>query len=191
MAFIEHRIRIFAFSSALLCAVAACSKTSDAPPPVASGPTLPDGRVPAALVQALDTNTMMAMEQRSGSWQEADANSTFRAMASGGTVRVIDETMRVGESSSRRVTHYYTTDGVPAAIYEFRIQTVTAGDRPPTKQFVLFKLELVGDSVTFSQKTVDGTAQTIEPFEVENARKHSMALFDAAKTAPVISPAKP
>ena len=175
---------LFAFS------LVACSKTSDAPP-VPSGLSLPDGRVPSALVQALDTNVMKSMEQRTGEWREADASSQWRAMANAGKVRVIDETMHVGETSTRRVTHYYTDDGKPVAYYEFRIQTVTAGDRPPAKQFVLLKLEFQNDTVSHSEKTVDGVAQPIQAFEVENARKHSFTLFDAAKAAPVTTPAKP
>ena len=185
-----RRARAFASRALLVVSIAACSKTSDAPA-VGAGPKLPDGREPIALVQALDTNTMMAMEQRTGRWQEADASSDWRAMASGGKIRVVDETMRVGESSSRRVTHYFTDDGKLAAYYEFRIQTVNATDRQPTKQFVLFKLEFQGDTVSHSEKTVDGAAQPIQAFEVENARKHSMVLFDAAKSAPVTTPAKP
>lgn len=182
--------RSFASRAALVLLLMACGKTADAPA-IAAGSKLPDGRVPTALVQALDTNTMKAMEQRTGNWQEADASSEWRAMTSGGKVRVIDETIRVGETSRRRVTHYFTDDGKLAAYYEFRIQTVSAGDRPPAKQFVLFKLEFQRDTISHSEKTVDGATQRIETFEVENARKHSMVLFDAAKSAPVTTPAKP
>lgn len=172
--------------------VAACSKTADAPAPkVANGPTLPDGRTPAALVNALDSATMVRMEQRTGEWSEADASSKWRAMASGGKIRLIDETMTVGESSSRRITHYFTDDGKPAAFIEFRIQTVTSGSKSPEKQFVLFKLEFAGDSTTRTEKTVNGVGQPVQPFEIENARKHSMVLFAAAQTAPVSTPAKP
>lgn len=185
-----QRAGVLATRAVLVLSMVACSKTSDTPP-IAVGPKLPDGRVPTALVQALDTNTMKAMEQRTGQWQEADASSDWRAMASGGKIRVVDETMRVGETSSRRVTHYFTDDGKLAAYYEFRIQTVNAGDRPPSKQFVLFKLEFQSDTISHSEKKVDGAAQPIEGYEVENARKHSMVLFDAAKSAPVTNPAKP
>lgn len=186
----QSKARALVLQTVLALSIAACSKNADTPA-VGGGPKLPDGRVPSALVQALDTNTMKAMEQRTGDWQDADASSKWRAMASGGKVRLIDETMHVGESSTRRVTHYFTDDGKLAAYYEFRIQTVTAGDRPPAKQYVLFKLELVGDSISRSEKTVDGAAQPVQPFEIENARKHSLALLDAAKSAPVTTPAKP
>ncbi|MEP6835202.1 MAG: hypothetical protein ABJB74_17580 [Gemmatimonas sp.] len=174
----------------LVFALLACSKTSDAPS-VAAGPKLPDGRVATELVTALDTNTMKAMEQRTGNWQEADASSAWRAMSSGGKVRMIDETMHVGETSSRRITHYFTDDGQLAAYYEFRIQSVISSDRSPTKEYVLFKLEFQNDAVSHSEKTVNGAAQPIEPFEIENARKHATVLFDAAKSVPVTSPAKP
>jgi hypothetical protein len=133
---------------------------------------------------------MASMEQRTGDWQEADASSRWRAMASQGKIRLIDETMKVGESSTRRVTHYFTDDGKPAAYIEFRMQTVMASDRQPSKQFVLMKLEFSGDSTTLKEKTVDGVSQPVQPFEVETARKHSMALFTAAQSAPVTSPAR-
>lgn len=175
--------------AALLLVLVACSKPADTPP-AASGPMLPDGRVPAALVEALDSTTMAAMEQRTGDWSEADASSRWRAMASNGAIRVIDETMAAGESSTRRITHYYTDSGAVAAYIEFRIQTITAGDRPPAKQFVLMKLEFAGDSTLHSEKTVDGVAQPVEPFEVANARKHSLQLFAAAHTAAVSKPAQ-
>lgn len=182
--------RSYVVHAALVLSLIACGKTADTPA-AAAGPKLPDGRVPTELVSALDTNTMKAMEQRTGNWQEADATSQWRGMASGGKVRMIDETMHVGETSTRRVTHYFTDDGKLAAYYEFRIQMVSAGDRPPSKQFVLFKLEFQSDTISRSEKSVDGEAQPIQPFEVENARKHSMALLAAAKSAPVTSPAKP
>ncbi len=183
-------VRAFSVHALLICSMAACSKTSDAPP-VGGGPTLPDGRVPSALVQALDTNTMRAMEQRTGSWKDADASSEWRAMASNGKVRMIDETMHVGETGTWRVTHYFTDAGKLAAYYEFRIQQVTSGDRPPAQQFVLFKLEFQNDTVSHSEKTVDNAPQPIQPFEIENVRKHSMALFALAQSAPVTTPAKP
>lgn len=182
--------RLLALQFALVFSMTACSKAADSPPK-AGGPTLPDGRVPTALVTALDTNTMKKMEQRAGTWQEADATSEWRAMASGGLVRMIDETKHVGESGVWRVTHYFTDDGKLAAYYEFRIQTVTAGDRPPAKQFVLFKIEFQNDTVSHSEKTVDNVPKSIEPFEIENVRNHSMALLALAKSAPVTSPAKP
>lgn len=168
----------------------ACNKTADAPK-VATGPSLPDGKAPAALISALDSATMVRMEQRTGDWSEADASSKWRAMATGGRIRLIDESQKVGESSSRRITHYFTDDGKLAAYSEFRIQTVMSGNKPPEKQFVLFKLEFQNDTVSRTEKTVNGTNQPVEPFEVENVRKHSAMLFNAAQTAPVQSPAKP
>ena len=112
-------------------------------------------------------------------------------MASNGKVRMIDETMHVGETGTWRVTHYFTDAGKLAAYYEFRIQQVTSGDRPPAQQFVLFKLEFQNDTVSHSEKTVDNAPQPIQPFEIENVRRHAMALFALAQSAPVTTPAKP
>lgn len=175
---------------ALVLSLSGCNKTADAPK-VATGPSLPDGRTPSLLIQALDSATMVRMEQRTGNWSEADAASKWRAMASGGKIRLIDETLTAGESSTRRTTHYFTEDGKPAAYIEFRIQTVMTGDKSPEKQFVLLKLEFTGDSASKVEKTVNGVAQPVQPFEIENARKHSMVLFGAAQSAPVTSPATP
>jgi hypothetical protein len=176
--------------------LAACGNAADTPkagdtPKTTTGLVLPDGRSPSALVDALDSATMVRMEQRTGTWSEADASSKWRAMANDGKIRLIDETMLVGESSSRRITHYFTDDGKLAASLELRIQTVTSGNKSPEKQFVLIKLEFAGDSTTRTEKTVNGVGQPLQPFEIENARKHAMVLFDAAQTAPVSSPAKP
>ncbi|MEO7362484.1 MAG: hypothetical protein ABI120_19295 [Gemmatimonadaceae bacterium] len=175
---------------AVLIVVAACSKTADAPK-VGTGSVLPDGLTPSLLVEALDSTTMVKMEQRTGDWSEADASSKWRAMASDGKIRLIDETMTAGESSSRRITHYFTDNGKLAAFIEFRIQTVLTGNKSPEKQFVLFKLEFNNDSTIHTEKSVNGTPQPVEPFEIENARKHSMTLLSAAQAAPVSSPAKP
>lgn len=178
----------------------ACNKAADAPgsntpgadaSKTASGPSLPDGRNATALVEALDSATMIRMEQRTGDWSEGDASSKWRAMASGGKIRLIDETMTAGESSTRRITHYFTDTGNLVAYYEFRIQTVMSGSKSPEKQFVLFKIEFLGDSITKIEKSVNGTAQPVQPFEIENARKHSTTLLSAAQAAPVSSPAKP
>lgn len=167
-----------------------CSKAADTHP-AAAGPTLPDGSTPALLVQALDSATMVRMEQRTGVWREADASSEWRAMATQGNIRVIDETMRVGESSARRTTYYFSPDGKPVAYIEFRIQTVAASDRTPTQEYVLLKLEFSGDSISKREKTVNGAAMPLEGYEIENARTHAMTLYNAALSAPVTSPATP
>jgi hypothetical protein len=184
-------IRRAATRALLALAFAACSKGGDTASATAGGPALPTGTDPRALVTALDSATMSQMEQRQGDWQDADASSTFRALASGGKVRAIDETMRVGESSSRRVTHYYTDNGNVAAYYEFRIQTVNATDRSPTKEFVLFKFELTADTVSYKEKKVNNVEAPIEQFEIDNAKKHSLDLLAKANSAPVTTPAKP
>ena len=186
----QKKLRTVSACTMFAVLMVACGKTADAPP-VGGGPALPDGRVPSALIQALDTNTMKSMEQRLGKWQDADASSEWRAMASGGKVRLIDETMRVGgkQHTSRHALFHrrrktFVVRGVPHS---------ECDDRRPTNRetVVLFKLEFQHDTLSHSEKTVDGAAQPIQPFEIENARKHSMALFDAAKSAPVTSPAKP
>lgn len=184
-------MRLQVLPAALLVLVMACSKTADAPPDVAKGPVLPDGKNPSVLITALDSVTMAGMEQKTGVWQDADASSEWRARLSAGKVRVVDERMLVGEGSSRRITHYYTHEGTLAAAIEFRIQTVLNTDRPAAKQFVLMKLEFTGDSATLSEKTVDGESVPILPFEIENARKHSMDIFAAAQSGPATAPAKP
>ncbi|MGV3710059.1 MAG: hypothetical protein ACO1Q7_14580 [Gemmatimonas sp.] len=189
--FTASHLRRAATRALLTLVVAACSKGGDAPPAGTGGPTLPTGKDPKLLVTALDSATMSRMEERTGDWQDADASSTFRALASQGKVRAIDETMRVGESSSRRVTHYYTDDGKVAAYYEFRIQTVNAPDRSPTKEFVLFKFELTADTVSYREKNVNGAEVAIEQYEFDNARKHSLDLLAKANSAPVTTPAKP
>lgn len=183
-------MRLHLIRAALLLNIVACGSSADTPR-VSNGPVLPDGRTPAALVQALDSSTMAAMEQRTGDWSDADASSRWRAMASDGKIRLIDETMQVGENSTRRITHYFTDAGTPAAYMEFRIQTVIASDRPPAQQYVLIKLEFVDDSTILMEKTVDGASQPVQPFEIDNARKHSLQLFAAAGSAAITTPAKP
>lgn len=177
----------------LVLLLAACSKTADtsAAATATSGPSVPDGKNPAALVAALDSSTMAAMEQKTGTWQSADAASEWRSRASGGKIRMVDERMKVGETSSRRISHYYTDDGKLSALIEFRIQTVMASDKSPGQQFVLMKLEFAGDSVSHQEKTVDGNPQPIEPYEIDNARKHSMEMLATAQSAASTAPAKP
>ncbi|MBC8087589.1 MAG: hypothetical protein H7Z40_09995 [Phycisphaerae bacterium] len=184
-------MRIHVLPAALLILALACSKTADAPPDLAKGPNLPDGKNAPALITALDSVTMAGMEQKTGVWQDADASSEWRARLSSGKVRVIDERLLVGEGSSRRITHYFTDEGKLAAAIEFRIQTVQGTDRPASQQFVLLKLEFTGDSATLTEKTVDGESVPVLPFEIENARKHSMDLLAAAGSAPATVPAKP
>lgn len=187
---IRHQLHRNALAAALIVTMIACNKTADAPK-AASGPALPDGKTPALLISALDSATMVRMEQRTGDWSKADASSTWRAMASGGKIRLIDESQKVGDMSSRRITYYFTDDGKLAAYAEFRIQTVLSGNKPPEKQYVLFKLEFQSDTVSRTEKNVNGASQPVEPFEIENVRKHAAVLFSAAQTAPVSSPAKP
>ncbi|GEM_PF-1972187 len=184
-------MRVQHLSVALLIWCTACTKTSDVPPETRKGPAIPDGNNASALVAALDSTTMASMEQRTGTWQDADASSEWTARLSGGKVRVITERMMVGESSSRNITHFFTDDGTLAAAFELRYQTVAGTDRPPAKQLVLMKLEFTGDSATRSEKTVDGESVPILPFEIANARKHSMDLLAVSQSTSSVAPGKP
>ncbi len=95
--------------------------------------------------------------------------------------------MSVGDYSARRLMHYYTDDEVLAAHKESRDQLVLAGDRPPTRELVVLDLEFSGGSATKSMKTVNGVSKTVEPFEVETARKHGEELLKAARNAAAVT----
>jgi hypothetical protein len=182
----------FALLAALLLC-SGCSTSGDAAAngshstAAANGPALPDGKLPDALVTALDSATLTRMELRTGEWKEGDASSTWNAYSSDGSVRLIDERVTAGENSTRRVEHYFTSDGHLASHIETRNQLVLAGDRPPAREFVLMSINFAGDSATKSHKSVNGEATPIEPFEIDNAKKHADVLLAAALVAPVAS----
>lgn len=189
-----------AVAVALLLALTACGKGGDTANGAAAagnatsasgkptGPALPDGSVPAALVTALDSTTLSRMEQRTGTWSEGDATSTWTAYVTDESVRLIDERATVGESSTRRVMHYYNSGGRLVSHIETRKQTVLAGDRPPALQIVLLSFDLSGDSVTRSLKSVNGETKPIEKFEIDNAKQHADVLLSRALTMTVASP---
>jgi hypothetical protein len=181
-------------SAALFFAAVACNKGADTSAQKAlatTGIALPDGKTPSILVAALDSSAIAKLEVRRGEAKDADASSTWNAYLSDGSVRVIDERTVMGDSSTRRTMHYYTSDGHLAANIETRDQLAMSGKSSPVRQFVFISMEFVGDSVTKSSKSVNGEPKPIEPFEVANAKKHADALLAAALTAPVASPAKP
>ena len=187
--------RHIAFASVFaLLGAAACNKASDESAKTAlahSGIALPDGKTPALLVAAMDSGAKAKMEVRNGEVKGADAVSTFIAYVNDGSVRLVDERMTMSDSSTRRVLHYYTSDGHLAANIETRNQIAMSGNSPPVREFVLMSMEFVGDSMTKSTKTVNGEAKPVEKFEADNAKKHAAELAAAALGAPVATPAKP
>lgn len=176
------RVSLFAMVFAI-----ACKNGGDAPATVNSR-SIPDGKTPSVLVSALDSATLATMEIRKGDWKEADATSQWRAWVSNGKVRVIEEFMSVGDYSARKLMHYYTDDEQLAAHVETRDQLILAGDRPPVRELMTLTLEFQGNSATKSSKVVNNVEKSVEPFEVETAKKHGEALLAAAKSAAAVTP---
>jgi hypothetical protein len=181
-----------------LLGTAACSRTGDTPADTSSAgagqsipasPTLPDGKSPAELVAALDSTTLSKLEQRHGEWKDANASSTWKAWVSHGSIRVIDERVTAGEST-RRVMHYFTSDGHLASHIETRNQIVISGGQS-SRQFVLMSLDFAGDSVARSSRSVNGETQPVTPSEIASTRKHADVLLAAALVAPAVLPARP
>lgn len=170
--------------------LAGCKGNSDVPA-TANLHSIPDGRTPSALVAALDSATLASMEMRRGDWKDADASSTWRAWVDHGKVRAIEEFMSVGDYSARRLMHYYTNDEKLAAQKETRDQLVLMGDRPPARELVVMTMEFSGGSATQSAKTVNGVSKSVEPFEIETARKHGELLLMAARNAAASNTLKP
>jgi len=120
----------------------------------------------------------------SGQWQDGDEQIAWRADRTDGAVTQITEAVTFGADA--RVTRQlqFTREGTLLVFHEIRTQTMQSPDRTPGPMEVQVTLAFAGDSVSRSEKLVDGKPTTLRSFEIDYARRHAEQALAVARRSP-------
>lgn len=152
------------FAGGAACALTACGDRKAAP----------GTDTTAATGAASSPDTV----SQSGVWSDSvTAESRYSARYVQGRLAVIEEQMLFADStrSSRRYT--YDENVALTHLSERRSLMVAAGDRSPTLLQSTLDLYFTGAQIDSATKRVDNVAKAVQPYEIDNMRKHERELF--------------
>jgi len=123
---------------------------------------------------------------REGTWNGADAQSTWRAILDGPWITQIDEITLFTDSARAMRQFRFDSSGFLYAAREEREQTLRGERATPDTLRAIIELEWQRDSLTRSAKRVNGIDRLLQPYEVDNLRSHADELRRIARsgTAP-------
>ena len=155
-----------------------------------------DGDAPAAdsagdAAHAPITSALTGPGTREGTWQGAEAHSTWRAMLDGPRVTQIDEVALYTDSTRAMRQFRFDTSGALASAREERSQKVYGNAATPDTVNTLIELEWQRDSLVRSGKRVNGTDRPLQPYEVDNIRAHADELLKIARAGTATMESKP
>lgn len=121
--------------------------------------------------------------KRLGSWSDSvTAESDYTAAYVNGQLVVIEEQMVFPDGMRSSRTYFYGRRSAPIRIVDERTLTAASGNSSPTTVRARLDVYLTGDRVDSSGKTVDNVAKTVQPYEIENLRRHEREIFARAST---------
>ena len=85
-----------------------------------------------------------------------------------------------GMRSSR--AYFYGQSAAPTRIVDERTLTAASGNSSPTTVRARLDVYLTGDRVDSSGKMVDNVAKTVQPYEIDNLRRHEREIFARVST---------
>ncbi len=124
-----------------------------------------------------------------GAWQNGDEQIAWSSNIVDGQITEITEQVTFGTDGRAERTLRFTADGTLTAFREIRTQTVQQSAESPTTMRVELDVTFAGDSVLSQTKTVDGTPATVQPWDIENIRRHAAATLQQLRLPD--SPATP
>ena len=134
--------------------------------------TRADSRAGAPVSVATDT------VKRQGRWSDSiTAESDYTAVYVSGELVVIEEQMVFPDGTRSSRTYFYDRRAAPTRVVEERSLMTAAGNSSPTTMRVRLDVYFTGDRVDSSGKTVDNVAKTVQPYEIENLRRHEREIF--------------
>lgn len=172
---VVHERLLLCVGVAALCVAAACTDTS-------SDTSADTGAQPRALVvSAGDTITQQGVWSDSGT-----AESEFAALYVDRALVAIDEQMHF--TDGMRSTRRYRYDGAQQLrhISEERTLTAAAGNSTPTVLRSRVEVYFTGDRVDSSRKVVDAVPTTLQPYDIDNLRRHERII--AARVSTTYTP---
>ncbi len=121
--------------------------------------------------------------KRQGRWSDSlTAESDYTVAYVNGQPVVVEERMVFPDGMRSARTYLYDDGGAPARIIEERTLTAASGNSTPTMLRARIAVYFTGDRVDSSGKTVDNIEKTVQPYEIENLRRHEREIFARLST---------
>jgi hypothetical protein len=162
---------LLALCGTLALSVGACGRSADT--------ARTDSAAEAARAPISDTLT--GAGTREGTWQGAEARSTWRAVLDGPQVTQLDEVALFTDSTRAMRQFRFDSTGALASAREERSQTVYGNRATPDTVNTIIELEWQADSLARSAKRVNGVDRLLQPYEVDNIRAHAAELLRTAR----------
>lgn len=124
---------------------------------------------------AADSSAVAMAAADTGAWQDGDEQIAWSSNIVDGQITEITEQVTFGTDGRAERTLRFTADGALTAFREIRTQTVQQSAQSPTTMRVELDVTFAGDSVLSQTKTVDGAPATVQPWDIENIRRHAAA----------------
>ena len=121
--------------------------------------------------------------KRQGSWSDSvTAESDYTAAYVNSQLVVIEEQMVFPDGLRSSRTYFYGDRSAPTRIVDERTLTAASGNSSPTTVRARLDVYLTGDRVDSSGKTVDNVVKTVQPYEIDNLRRHEREIFARVST---------
>lgn len=154
----------FLLVGALAGALTACGETKSAP--------AADSTAASSTASTIDTVKVQ------GIWSDSvTAESGYLAEYVNGKLVVIEEQMMLADRTRSERTYFYSADFKPTRLFEHRALTAASSNSTPKTLHSLMNIYLTGDKVDSATKQVDFVKKTVQPYEIENMRKHEREIF--------------
>jgi len=121
--------------------------------------------------------------KRQGSWSDSvTAASDYTAAYVNSQLVVIEEQMVFPDGMRSSRAYFYGQSAAPTRIIDERTLTAASGNSSPTTVRARLDVYLTGDRVDSSGKMVDNVAKTVQPYEIDNLRRHEREIFARVST---------
>lgn len=152
----------------LACVIAACSDKPAAAPA--------DSTTTAAKSAAPSSADTVKVQ---GLWTDSiTAESNYIAEYVNGKLVVIEEQMRFPDEMRSSRAYFYDSTAALTRIFEHRALTAASGNSTPKVLHSLVNVYLSGDTVDSTSKKVDLVPKPLQPYDIENLRKHERIIRD-------------
>jgi len=156
-------VAVLAIALAIALAAACGDKHAD---------TRADSTAGAPVAVATDT------VKRHGRWSDSvTAESEYTATYVNGKLVVIEEQMLFADSATSSRAYFYNAEYAPTRLFEHRALKAASGNSTPTMLHSLLNVYLSGYQIDSATKTVDLAAKDVQPYDIENLRKHEREIF--------------
>ena len=145
-------------------AIAACSDTRPAPNAADRGASLAAGAVDTVKVPSVWSDSLTAQ-------------SSYVAEYVNGQLVVIEEQMLLADSTSSTRAYFYDATYAPTRLFEHRVLTAASSNSTPTILRSILNIYLTGNTVDSASKLVDSVAKNVQPYEIDNMRRHEREIF--------------